>query len=185
MLQLAFQNAILSTKRIVILGVAALIILMAVPPHSATAQEMPLLRVYDLRMAPDAALPPADTFLSASMDLAALQNLPQEAIETSTIWTDGVQLFEGVSLSALLEPLALDGGQLILIAQNDYQVRLSVADAVSQEGLLAHSRNGQPMSLRDKGPLWLVYPYDKSAVYRSETIFAQSVWQLDRIVILP
>lgn len=183
--QLAFQNIIQSVKSISILGVTALIIILAMPPHRAKAQDAPLLRVYDLRMAPNAALPPAETYLSASMDLAALQDLPQEAFETSTIWTDGVQLFEGVSLRALLEPLALDRGQLILIAQNDYQVRLSVEDAITQEGLLAHSRNGQPMSLRDKGPLWLVYPYDKSAVYRSETIFAQSVWQLDRIVILP
>ncbi len=144
-----------------------------------------MLRVYDLRMAPDAALPPAETYLSASMDFAALQSLPQQQFETSTIWTDGPQQFEGVSLRDLLQPLELDGGQLILIAQNDYQVRLSVRDAFSQEGLLAHSRNGQRMSLRDKGPLWLVYPYDKSPVYRSESIFAQSVWQLDRIVILP
>ncbi|GAA6187080.1 oxidoreductase [Litorivita sp. NS0012-18] len=180
-----FQTLIQSAKRIFILGAAALILILAMTPHRAQAQEAPLLRVYDLRMAPNAALPPADTYLSASMDFAALQDLPQETLETSTIWTDGVQLFEGVSLRVLLEPLALDGGQLILIAQNDYQVRLSVEDALTQEGLLAHSRNGQRMSLRDKGPLWLVYPYDKSAVYRSETIFAQSVWQLDRIVILP
>ena len=40
------------------------------------------------------------------------------------------------------------------------------------------------MTLRDKGPLWLVYPYDADTAYQSEVIYARSVWQLDRIEVL-
>jgi hypothetical protein len=29
--------------------------------------------------------------------------------------------------------------------------------------------------------LWIVYPYDRSPDYQSETIYARSIWQLRRI----
>ncbi|MDP5360810.1 MAG: oxidoreductase, partial [Paracoccaceae bacterium] len=35
-----------------------------------------------------------------------------------------------------------------------------------------------------KGPLWVVYPYDMSADYRSEVIYYRSIWQLDRIEVV-
>ena len=41
--------------------------------------------------------------------------------------------------------------------------------------------NGEIMSLRDKGPLWVIYPYDQNAAYRSEVTYSRSIWQLDRI----
>ena len=37
------------------------------------------------------------------------------------------------------------------------------------------------MSRRDKGPLWVIYPYHDNIDYRSETIYSRSIWQLDRI----
>jgi hypothetical protein len=37
------------------------------------------------------------------------------------------------------------------------------------------------MSVRDKGPLWLIYPYDSKAEYQSETIYSRSIWQLVKI----
>ncbi|RYH00603.1 oxidoreductase, partial [Salipiger sp. IMCC34102] len=37
------------------------------------------------------------------------------------------------------------------------------------------------MQVRDKGPLWIVYPYDDTPEYRSEVIYSRSIWQLDRI----
>ena len=42
----------------------------------------------------------------------------------------------------------------------------------------------ETMSIRDKGPLWVVYPYDSSADYRTEVIYSRSIWQLDRIEVV-
>ena len=42
---------------------------------------------------------------------------------------------------------------------------------------------GAPMSVRDKGPLWIVYPYDQNTDYQSEVVFSRSIWQLNRITI--
>ncbi|WP_296762669.1 hypothetical protein [Sediminimonas sp.] len=39
------------------------------------------------------------------------------------------------------------------------------------------------MTLRDKGPVWLLYPFDSAPRFRTELHYARSVWQLDRIEI--
>ena len=68
---------------------------------------------------------------------------------------------------------------------HDYAVEIPVSDSVEDGPILAYELNGAPMSVRDKGPLWLVYPYDQNPEYRSEVIYSRSIWQLDRIEVLP
>jgi hypothetical protein len=37
------------------------------------------------------------------------------------------------------------------------------------------------MSLRDKGPLWIIYPYDSKSDFRTEVVYSRSIWQRDRL----
>ena len=69
-------------------------------------------------------------------------------------------------------------------AINDYTVEIPVSDAVEGGPIIAYSVDGKPMSVRDKGPLWVIYPYDSGAQYRSEVIYSRSIWQLDRIEVV-
>jgi hypothetical protein len=122
---------------------------------------------------------------AANFDIEMLEALGATTFETSTIWTDGVQTFTGVELEKLLKAVVADGCVLKASAANDYAVEIPVADAVEGGPIVAFLRNGEPMSLRNKGPLWIVYPYDNSPDYQSETIYSRSIWQLDRIEVLP
>ncbi len=118
---------------------------------------------------------------TAQFDMAALQKLPATEFETTTTWTEGPQTFRGVSLKALLDYLKASGTTLSASAINDYSVSVPVSDAVENGPIIAYLANGKPMHRRDKGPLWLVYPYDANPAYKSETIYGRSIWQLDRI----
>ncbi|MEM1273347.1 MAG: molybdopterin-dependent oxidoreductase [Pseudomonadota bacterium] len=118
-------------------------------------------------------------------DRTLLEDLPAVTIQTTTIWTDGPQEFTGVELSVLLEHLGVVEGRLSAVAVNDYAVEIPVSDAVTGGPIVAYLQNGAPMSLRDRGPLWIVYPYDHNPDYRSEVIYARSIWQLDRLFVLP
>lgn len=117
-------------------------------------------------------------------DLDALSALGFETVETTTIWTDGVQTFEGVSLKTLMDTLGLEDGTLLATAINDYTVEVPVSDAVENGPIIAVRLNGETMSVRDKGPLWIIYPYDSSPDYRTEVIYSRSIWQLDRIEVV-
>ena len=116
-----------------------------------------------------------------TLDRAMLDSLPQTAIETSTIWTEGVQQFSGVALTGLIDALGAEGRVAVLTAANGYEIRIPLDQPSIGGAVLAHLRNGREMSLRDKGPLWLVYPYDSDAAYRTEVVYANSIWQLDHI----
>ncbi|MGR3759159.1 molybdopterin-dependent oxidoreductase [Roseobacteraceae bacterium NS-SX3] len=112
-----------------------------------------------------------------------LRALPAASFETATIWTSGPQQFSGVPLSALLQHLGVYGGVIEARAVNDYAVEIPVSDAVPDGPILAYERNGALMPVRDKGPLWLVYPYDSDPGYRTEAVYSRSIWQLERIVV--
>ena len=118
-----------------------------------------------------------------TFDMQALQGLPSERFETATIWTEGAQSFEGVSLEALLDHVGASGETIRATALNDYSVAIPVSDAVTGGPIVAYKRDGAEMSVRDKGPLWIIYPFDDNHAYRSEEYYSRSIWQLDRIEI--
>jgi hypothetical protein len=120
----------------------------------------------------------ADTL---QFDHAMLVALDDTIVETSTIWTDGVRVFQGVSLHLLTDVLGTASGTLKATAINDYSVEIPVLDATQNGPILAYLMDGEPMAVRDKGPLWIIYPYDSASEYRSEVIYSRSIWQLDRI----
>ncbi|MBD1204957.1 MAG: molybdopterin-dependent oxidoreductase [Rhodobacteraceae bacterium] len=119
----------------------------------------------------------------ARFDLAMLQDLTATRIETTTIWTEGPQVFEGVSLIALIDALGAEGSVIAASALNDYTVEIPLSDAIPGGPILAYAQNGEPLSVRDKGPLWVVYPYDSKPEYQSEVIYARSIWQVKRMEI--
>ncbi|SMX27418.1 Oxidoreductase molybdopterin binding domain protein [Pelagimonas phthalicica] len=120
----------------------------------------------------------------AEFDLEMLQALPRTELRTTTIWTDGMQEFVGVELGDLLDYIGANGTVIDAWAINDYYAEIPLTDAVPGSALIAYQRNGKPMSVRDKGPLWIIYPYDHSSDFRTEVYFSRSVWQLNRLEVL-
>lgn len=117
-------------------------------------------------------------------DLAMLEGLGTVTFETNTIWTQGTQHFEGVSLEVLVKELGLSGSTIRATAINDYTVDIPLSDAVEGGPIIAYKLNGEEMSVRDKGPLWIVYPYDSKTEYQSEVVYSRSIWQLDRLEVI-
>jgi hypothetical protein len=122
---------------------------------------------------------------AAVFDRAMLEAMEPVEFTTTTMWTDGPQVFTGVLLLDLLTMLGVTGGTVRATAINDYAVDIPVSDAVEGGPIVAYLLNGEPMSVRDKGPLWIVYPYDAKRDYRSEVIYSRSIWQLDRMEVRP
>jgi hypothetical protein len=116
---------------------------------------------------------------------ADLEAMRQVSYRTSTVWTDGVLVFRGVPLSEVLKAAGVRGATIEMSASNDYVAEMPVAEVTEDVPLVAMTIDGVPMTRRDKGPLWVVYPYDMSTVYQSEVVYTRSVWQLDRIEVLP
>ncbi len=120
---------------------------------------------------------------SHEFSIEDLRALGEREVKTTTIWSDGVQEFVGVSLDQLMSHVGVTEGTLEAAAVNDYAVQIPMSDATAEGPIVAYLRNGEEMSLRDKGPLWVIYPYDSGAEFRTEDIYSRSIWQLNRITV--
>ena len=114
----------------------------------------------------------------AHFDLALLQSYPVTTIRTDTPWTDGVIEFEGVLLRDLLPSVKSSGQKLIAEAINDYFVTIPVEDVLMYDAIIAYKKDGKLMSIRDKGPLWIIYPWRDNPDLKTELHHSRSVWQL-------
>lgn len=114
-------------------------------------------------------------------DETALQAFGPVSFATSTIWTEGQPTFTGVPLQTILTDAGIDQGTVSAVAINDYAVQIPVDEVTADYPIVAFQQDGQAMSVRDKGPLWVIYPYDSDPALQSEVTYARSIWQLVRI----
>jgi hypothetical protein len=122
-----------------------------------------------------------NTGLEVQMDLAMLEALPKTIVKTQNPWETGVATYEGVLLRDLLEFAGVTGTVLTFTALDDYSAQMDVPDTKSIGVILAYKRNGEYMSVRQKGPLFVIFPFSDIPTLAMEQRYSQSVWQVARI----
>lgn len=121
----------------------------------------------------------------ARFDRAMLEQLGWSEVVTATPWHSKVMRFEGVPLHAVLDAVGARGEILMASALNDYAAQIPVADVHRYNVILAMKADGVPLSLREKGPLFIIYPYDSDRALQTDSVYIRSVWQLNRLDIRP
>jgi hypothetical protein len=106
-----------------------------------------------------------------------------ETIVTTTPWYSGKVRFDGVSLSKLMDLVGARGKTAKVIALNDYTTMVPLDDFRKFPVILALKLNGEYMHIRDKGPLFIVYPYDSSPELQNQVYYSRSAWQVSKIII--
>lgn len=124
-----------------------------------------------------------NTGLEVRLDLDMIEALPKKVIKTQNPWEQGVVTYEGVLLRDLLDYVKANGTVISLTALNDYRADISVEDARAIDVILAYKRNGELMPVREKGPLFVVFPFTDDPSLAIESRYAQSVWQVSRITV--
>lgn len=114
---------------------------------------------------------------TAQFDRAMLESLDWTEIVSFTSLTEGPQAFAGPTLSSLLDAVGARGTQLRATAIDDYSIIIPVADAAEHNVVLAMDRNGTPMPLRNKGPIWVIYPLSEADAAKN-TFKREMIWQL-------
>jgi hypothetical protein len=120
---------------------------------------------------------------TAQFDRAMLESLGTEIVETTTPWYNGPVKFEGVSLDKLMKQVGASGDRVAVVALNDYSSEIPIEDFAKYNVILALKRNGEYMPVRDKGPLFIIYPFDSRPELKSQTFYGRAVWQVAKIVV--
>lgn len=114
-------------------------------------------------------------------DRKALEDFPQKTIATKTPWTNGILDFSGPLLRDLLSSVDGSGSVLRCMALNEYSVDIPMDDILRYDVIIAMKKNGENMSTREKGPLWVIYPWSEKPELWKETFMSRSIWQLREI----
>lgn len=117
--------------------------------------------------------------------LAELKNLPANDVRTKTIWTDKSHAFSSVSFKDLMDHLDVNpkGKTITMIALNDYSIEVELDTLIEHNAFIAYAMDGKKMRIRDKGPLWVLYPFSDKPEINIPPYQAHSIWQLKTIVI--
>ena len=120
-------------------------------------------------------------------DMARIERLPQRTVRTSTPWYTRPREFTGPLLRDLLAEAGLPaagGTTARCIALNDYRVDIPLEDARRIDVVVARLLDGKPMSVREKGPLFVIYPFDDRPELRTSVYFGRCIWQLKAIEVV-
>ena len=117
----------------------------------------------------------------AQFDMAMLEALPQQSFSTSTPWYAHARRFTGPLLREVLGAAGAQGSRLRLMALNDYRVEMPFDDVLRYDVIVARLLDERPMAVRDKGPLFVIYPFDARPELRSAVYYSRSAWQLRTI----
>ena len=120
---------------------------------------------------------------SANFDLKSLKQLKSATFNLHTRWTERVHEYHGPLLTSILQKVGAKGDKLRLTALNDYTIEIDRAYVEKYQPILAWRDDGKQMSVRDKGPLWLLLPHDKFPELKSESNTGNMIWQLRHIEI--
>ena len=124
-----------------------------------------------------------NTAESAQFDREMLENLGMTGFTTNTPWYVIPVKFEGIRLDRLMDVVGASGEQLRAKALDDYTTEIPIADFTRYQTLLAMKRDGNYMPITDKGPLFIVYPYDSEPELKHQRFYSRSAWQVSRMTV--
>ena len=121
----------------------------------------------------------------ARFDMKMIESLPQHSFTTRTPWFDRPVQFTGPLLSDIMAAVGAQGSSILAMAINDYTITIPMDDTRTYKVIVARLLDGKPISVREKGPLFVIYPFDSDATLRASTYYERSIWQLKSLEVQP
>lgn len=120
----------------------------------------------------------------ADFDMEMLAALPQHTLITTSPWHKQPTRFTGPLLRDVLASVGATGRKVQATALNNYQIEIPIEDFQKHSVVLARWVDGQPVRIRDKGPLLIMYPFDQTSALRTQVHYGRAIWQLRRLDVL-
>lgn len=119
---------------------------------------------------------------TAEFDLAGFEAIGTETLATATPWHAEQLQYGGVPTRRFVEALQAGGREMKAVALNDYAVTVPFDDLVNTGAFFATRVGGEALRVRDKGPIWLIYPWSQRPELDTRVHHGRSIWQIRRLV---
>ena len=116
--------------------------------------------------------------------LEDLEKLTPTIVKTTNDFVDDLSTFSGPLVRDILAPFGPDLPEtVVFVAANEYFVEIPVSDFDTYDVIMAHHMDGELLSPRDKGPLWVIYPMAEHKELQDAIYNARLIWQVVRMEI--
>ncbi|MEP7296364.1 MAG: molybdopterin-dependent oxidoreductase [Burkholderiales bacterium] len=115
---------------------------------------------------------------AASFDMALLRAMPQTSFSTKTPWYPQPRKFTGVLVRDLLDVVGAKATTIRATALNDYRADMPADELIRNGAMIASLLDDEPMPVRDKGPLVIIFPFSDRPELRTAVHYSRAVWQL-------
>jgi hypothetical protein len=116
-------------------------------------------------------------------DLEMLDALGMTTVTTETPWTEGAVSYQGVLARDLLAHAGATGTNVGAVALNDYTVTIPMSDFTDYDVILATRAGGEVLTVRQRGPIWIIYPWSDEPELQNEVYYSRSIWQLKSLTV--
>jgi len=117
---------------------------------------------------------------------AQVEALGTYRLTTKTFWPDDDGTYEGVMLADVLKQAKLDTQAKVQVTALDgYSVAIPSEDWTRWQVLLATRRDGRPLTVRNKGPLRLIFPMALDTKLAVRSMGGHWAWMIKSIGIAP
>lgn len=97
--------------------------------------------------------------------------------------TDGaVHEVKGPLIQKLLDEAGIDAASYMAVALDNYEIEVPAEDFKAHGAIAAVEVDGKALTVRDKGPAWIVYPATDNPALADPLYESRSVWQLKELV---
>lgn len=97
--------------------------------------------------------------------------------------TGTVQEVSGPLVRDLLKAAGLEGSKVVAKALDGYEMDIPMSDMTDFDVIAATRVDGKPLSVRDRGPAWIVYPNVDRPDLKDALYEARSVWQVKELIV--
>lgn len=118
---------------------------------------------------------------AALFDRSMLMALSPLTVCTRTPWHRESGCFTGPLMREVLSAAGVQGERIVVQALNEFRAEIPVEELHDYDVILAMSRDGEPMPIREFGPLFVLYPFDDHPELHNEAVRFRSVWHVAEI----
>lgn len=121
-----------------------------------------------------------------SLDMTASELAKLEMHRYKAILPGGagdVQEVGGPLMRDVLQAAGVTGSKITARALDGYELDIPMEDVQNFDVLTATEVDGKPLSVRDRGPAWIVYPTVDHPELKDALYEARSVWQIKELIV--
>jgi hypothetical protein len=133
-------------------------------------------------LAASPALVGVDATRRQALSLPELRAMPWTKVATKNLFNDKIVEYRGPLMRDVLARIGLsDARSVVLVAANDYSVEIPTVDFRDWDVIVAMEADGDPLSPRETGPLWLIYPQTGHPELEGSIYAQRLIWQLVQV----